>query len=154
MILPNRRRLGAIALVVAGVGAFLVPFLLHGPALQGTSTTTTTTTTKTPGTTGCTTNCPSSGAPPSSGGPPTTEPPHKKTLKDLMNAITACNTDNHGSQQSLVAKVRAAMKADDSTKTDNHLIVLSHELNTPAAAKHDGTCVAVIKSVLSSITAS
>ena len=145
MILPNSRRLGAIALIVAGVGAFMVPFLLHGPTTQGTSTTTTP---KTPGTTGCTTNCASSG------GPPTTEPPHKKTLKDLMTAVTNCQTDNHGSQQSLIAKVRAAMKADDSTKTDNHLVVLSHELNTPAAAKHDGTCVAVIKSVISSITAS
>ncbi len=151
MYLPNRRRLGAIALVVAGVGAFLAPFLLHGPTLQGT---TTTTTPKSPGPTGCTTNCPTSGGPPPTGPPPTVPPAHKKNLNDLMKAITDCKTDNHGNTESLVAKVRAAMKADDSTKTDNHLTALSNELNTPAAAKHDGTCVAVIKSVLASITAS
>jgi len=29
-----KRKVGAIALIVAGIGAFLVPFLLHGPALQ------------------------------------------------------------------------------------------------------------------------
>ena len=39
MILPSRRRLGAVALMVAGLGAFLVPFLLHSPSPQGTSPT-------------------------------------------------------------------------------------------------------------------
>ncbi len=39
MILPTRRRLGAVALIVAGLGAFLVPFLLHSPSPQGTSPT-------------------------------------------------------------------------------------------------------------------
>ncbi len=39
MILPSRRRLGAVALIVAGLGAFLVPFLLHSPSPQGTSPT-------------------------------------------------------------------------------------------------------------------
>src|SRR5438094_6683310 len=39
MILPTRRRLGAVALFVAGLGAFLVPFLLHSPYPQGTSPT-------------------------------------------------------------------------------------------------------------------
>jgi len=32
-----KRKVGAIALIVAGIGAFLVPFLLHGPALQASS---------------------------------------------------------------------------------------------------------------------
>ena len=40
MNLPSRRRLGAAALIVAGIGAFLVPFLLHSPSSQGTSPTT------------------------------------------------------------------------------------------------------------------
>src|SRR2546425_65314 len=37
MIMPSRRKLGAAALIIAGLGAFLVPFLLHSPSTQGTS---------------------------------------------------------------------------------------------------------------------
>ncbi len=37
MIIPSRRKLGAAALIIAGIGAFLVPFLLHSPSTQGTS---------------------------------------------------------------------------------------------------------------------
>ncbi len=37
MIMPSRRKLGAAALIIAGIGAFLVPFLLHSPSPQGTS---------------------------------------------------------------------------------------------------------------------
>jgi hypothetical protein len=64
MIIPSRRKLGAAALIIAGIGAFLVPFLLHSPSTQGTSSnnggtnpnngnhnpnpTTTTSTTRTP----------------------------------------------------------------------------------------------------------
>src|SRR5256886_1814597 len=39
MIFPSRRRLGAVALIVAGLGACLVPFLLNSPSPQGTSPT-------------------------------------------------------------------------------------------------------------------
>src|SRR2546426_12409160 len=42
MIVPSRRTLGAAALIAAGIGAFLVPFLLHSPSTQGTSPTSTT----------------------------------------------------------------------------------------------------------------
>jgi hypothetical protein len=42
MMIPSRRKLGAAALIIAGIGAFLVPFLLHSPTTQGTSPTTTT----------------------------------------------------------------------------------------------------------------
>src|SRR3989442_10684693 len=42
MIVPSRRTLGAAALIAAGIGAFLVPFLLHSPSTQGTSPTPTT----------------------------------------------------------------------------------------------------------------
>ena len=41
-MIPSRRKLGAAALIIAGIGAFLVPFLLHSPTTQGTSPTTTT----------------------------------------------------------------------------------------------------------------
>ena len=40
MIIPSRRKLGAAALIIAGIGAFLVPFLLHSPSTQGTSSNT------------------------------------------------------------------------------------------------------------------
>jgi hypothetical protein len=63
MIIPSRRKLGAAALIIAGIGAFLVPFLLHSPTTQGTSNnnnngshTTTTTTNPTNPTTTTTTN--------------------------------------------------------------------------------------------------
>src|SRR5207244_1253123 len=39
MIVPSRRTIGAAALIAAGIGAFLVPFLLHSPSPQGTSPT-------------------------------------------------------------------------------------------------------------------
>ena len=35
--IPSRRKLGAVALIIAGMSAFLVPFLLHSPSTQGTS---------------------------------------------------------------------------------------------------------------------
>ncbi len=152
MILPNRRRLGAIALVVAGIGAFIAPFLIHGPALQANSNGNgggTTPPTKTTPPTGCTTNCSPGGGGPGPG------PTHKKTLKDLMNSISACNNDKHpGYTRSLEAKVRAAMNANNSTRTDNNLVALDHELNTPAASNHVGACLSDIKSVLASITSS
>ena len=44
-----KRKVGAIALIVAGIGAFLVPFLLHSPALQASN--------NNGGNTGCTSNC-------------------------------------------------------------------------------------------------
>ncbi len=37
MMIPSRRKLGAAALIIAGIGAFMVPFLLHSPTTQGTS---------------------------------------------------------------------------------------------------------------------
>jgi hypothetical protein len=37
MMIPSRRKLGAAALIIAGIGAFIVPFLLHSPGTQGTS---------------------------------------------------------------------------------------------------------------------
>jgi hypothetical protein len=50
----TKRKVGAIALIVAGIGAFLVPFLLHGPALQASNTNGGGTT---PTGSTCTTNC-------------------------------------------------------------------------------------------------
>ena len=57
-----KRKVGAIALIVAGIGAFLVPFLLHSPALQASSsnggnTNNNNNNGRTPTSTSCTTNC-------------------------------------------------------------------------------------------------
>ena len=62
MDLTAKRKVGAIALIVAGIGAFLVPFLLHGPALQASSsnggnTNNNNNNGRTPTSTNCTTNC-------------------------------------------------------------------------------------------------
>ena len=158
MILPDRRRLGAIALVVAGVGAFLAPFLIHGPALQANSNGngggTTPPTKTTPPSTGCITNC-SPGPGPAPGPGPGSGPPHKKTLKDLMNSVNACSNEDHpGWTRSLDAKIRAAMNSQDSTRTDNHLVAFDHQLDTPAASNHVGACLIDINSVLKSVTGS
>jgi len=57
-----KRKVGAIALIVAGIGAFLVPFLLHSPALQASSSNGGNTNNNnnnggTPTSPSCTTNC-------------------------------------------------------------------------------------------------
>ncbi len=147
MNLLNRRRLGAIALIVAGIGAFVAPFLLHAPSLQATNP-------KGPGTTNpgnqCTgSNC--SPSPTSPSGPPTNPPGHKKNLKDLMDAVQACNTTPTGTQRSFLAKVDQAMRAGNSTRTDNQLNALSHELNTPAAQKHASACIDQLKDILGQV---
>jgi hypothetical protein len=52
-----KRKVGAIALIVAGIGAFLVPFLLHGPALQASSNGGGNTNSNNNNGNSCTTNC-------------------------------------------------------------------------------------------------
>ncbi len=93
----TKRKVGAIALIVAGIGAFFVPFLLHGPALQASSNgggntnnnnnnnngktptgpctsncTPACTSDCTPPST-CTTNCPTNTTPPTCSSDPTTK---------------------------------------------------------------------------------
>ena len=69
-----KRKVGAIALIVAGIGAFLVPFLLHGPALQASSTN--------GGNTGCTSNC-----------SPTRTPSCTTDCNPTPGCTTNCSTD-------------------------------------------------------------
>jgi len=70
-----KRKVGAIALIVAGIGAFLVPFLLHGPALQASSSN--------GGNTGCTSNC----------SPPTKTPSCTTNCTPASTCTTNCSTD-------------------------------------------------------------
>src|SRR2546428_7467580 len=51
-----KRNVGAIALIAAGIGAFLVHFLLHSPALQASSNNNNNNG-RTPTSTSCTSNC-------------------------------------------------------------------------------------------------
>jgi hypothetical protein len=81
-----KRKVGAIALIVAGIGAFLVPFLLHGPALQASNTN--------GGNTGCTSNCspsPTTPACTSNCTPPSTDCTTNCT--PTSTCTTNCSTD-------------------------------------------------------------
>jgi hypothetical protein len=145
----TKRKVGAIALIVAGIGAFLVPFLLHGPALQasssnggntngnnnnnnnngGTTTTTTTpscTTNCTPAST-CTTNCSTDTTPPACTSDPTSTDPssHANEGKHLAKG----HDKQDKPDTSLVGKAQGFMAAlgkhnpqhdaTHSTKIDN-----------------------------------
>ena len=132
-----KRKVGAIALIVAGIGAFLVPFLLHGPALQASSTNGGNTngnnnnnngggTTTTPAST-CTTNCSTDTTPPTCSSDPTSTDPsgHSNEGKHLAKGHdkqdkpdTDLVAKAHGFMAAL-AKHNPQHDATHSTKTDN-----------------------------------
>ncbi len=143
MIPVDRRKLGAIALIVSGMAAFAAPFLFHAPPLAANS--------GGGGGPGPTTGGQNNhgGQNPSPPGPTTPPAQHKKTLKDAWDKALACGHDNRGSQQSVLAKLGSAMRSDHSTRTDNHLNALTHQLDTPAAAKHlDNACLDELKDIV------
>jgi len=130
----TKRKVGAIALIVAGIGAFLVPFLLHGPALQASSSNGGNTngnnnnggtTTTTPAST-CTSNCSTDTSPTTCTSEDSTGPGgHTNEGKHL-----AKGHDKQDKQdKSIVAKAHGFMAAlgkhnplhdaTHSTKTDN-----------------------------------
>ena len=119
----TKRKVGAIALIVAGIGAFLVPFLLHGPALQasssnggntnGNNNNGGTTTTTTPAST-CTTNC-------STDTTPTTSP--------------TCTSDPTGTGHSNEGK-HLAKGHDKQDKPDKSLLGKAHGFMA-ALGKHN-----------------
>jgi hypothetical protein len=128
-----KRKVGAIALIVAGIGAFLVPFLLHGPALQASSSNGGntnsnnnnggTTTTTTPAST-CTTNCSTDTTPPTCTSDPTSTG-HDNEGKHLAKG----HDKQDKPDKSLLGKAHGFMAAlgkhnpqhdaTHSTKTDN-----------------------------------
>ena len=153
----TKRKVGAIALIVAGIGAFLVPFLLHGPALQASSTgggntngknnnnggTTPTSCTQncnpTP-TPSCTTYCSTDTNPPTCTSDPTTTDPTTHTNEGKQLAKGHDKQDNQDKPDtSLVNKAQGFMAAlgthnpqhdaTHSTKTDNDTTG-SHESNS------------------------
>ena len=129
-----KRKVGAIALIVAGIGAFLVPFLLHSPALQASSsnggnTNNNNNNGRTPTSTSCTTNCtPSTDTNPTTctSDPKTTDPSsHSNEGKHLAKG----HDKQDKPDTSLVAKAHGFMAAlgkhnpqhdaTHSTKIDN-----------------------------------
>ena len=115
----TKRKVGAIALIVAGIGAFLVPFLLRGPALQASSNgggnggTTPTSST-------CTTNC----TPPSSDTTPTcssNQGNHLAKGHDKQAKDTSLVGKAHGFMAAL-AKHNPQHDATPSTKIDNDTV--------------------------------
>ena len=129
-----KRKVGAIALIVAGIGAFLVPFLLHSPALQASSsnggnTNNNNNNGRTPTTPSCTTNCtPSTDTNPTTctSDPTTTDPSsHSNEGKHLAKG----HDKQDKPDTSLVAKAHGFMAAlgkhnpqhdaTHSTKIDN-----------------------------------
>jgi hypothetical protein len=135
----TKRKVGAIALIVAGIGAFLVPFLLHGPALKAsntggdstngggtTPTSATCTINCTPPST-CTTNCSTDTTPSGCTSNPTT---NSHSGDDNVGNHAAKGHDNQDKQDtSLAGQAHSFMAAlgkhnplhdaTHSTKTDN-----------------------------------
>ncbi len=121
----TKRKVGAIALIVAGSGAFLVPFLLRGPALQASSNGGGNTGGTTPTSSTCTTNCT----------PPTTCTTNCSTD---TTPPTTCNSDpttNSGSTHSNEGK-HLAKGHDKQDKPDTSLVGKAHGFMA-AMAKHN-----------------
>jgi len=142
----TKRKVGATALIVAGIGAFLVPFLLHGPALQassngggntnnnnnnggGTTPTSSTCTTNCTPPASCSTNCTPTNPPTCTTDPKTTDPSsHSNEGKHLAKGHdkqdkpdTSLVAKAHGFMAAL-AKHNPQHDATHSTKTDNDTV--------------------------------
>jgi hypothetical protein len=151
----TKRKMGAIALIVAGIGAFLVPFLLHGPALQASSSNGGntnnnnnnggTTTTTTPAST-CTSNCstdtnPTTCTSDDSTGPSghTNEGKHLAKGHDKQDKPdTSIVAKAHGFMAAL-GKHNPQHDATHSTKTDNDT-TNSHALHSHGHDTDDAAC--------------
>ncbi len=146
MIVPSRRTFGAAALIAAGIGAFLVPFLLHSPSTQGTSPTPTT-----PGGGGKnpTTTSGSSGGDNSSSGGSCGEAkshdpsPHDKgNGKDNGNAfgVVKNKLDTTLALMKSMGKSNPAFHLHHDTDTDNDKSHGSKSIHDPG--DHDSSCAA------------
>ena len=145
-----KRKVGAIALIVAGIGAFLVPFLLHSPALQASSSNGGNTNNNnnnggTPTSPSCTTNCtPSTNTNPTtctsddSTGPSghTNEGKHLAKGHDKQDASVMGKA--HGFMAAL-AKHNPQHDATHSTKIDNDT-TNAHGLHSNGHDTDDAAC--------------
>ena len=110
----TKRKVGAIALIVAGIGAFLVPFLLRGPALQASSNGGGNTSGTTPTSSTCTTNCSTDTTPTCS----SNQGNHLAKGHDKQAKDTSLVGKAHGFMAAL-AKHNPQHDATHSTKVDN-----------------------------------
>jgi hypothetical protein len=125
-----KRKVGAIALIVAGIGAFLVPFLIHGPALQASSNNGGNNNNNNNGkipTPTCTTNCSSDTNPTSCTSDPksTDTSSHSNEGKHLAKGHDKHDTSIVGKAHGFMAamaKHNPQHDATHSTKTDNDTI--------------------------------
>ncbi len=115
-----KRKVGAIALIVAGIGAFLVPFLLHGPALQASNTNGG----NNGGNTGCTSNC----------GPGTTRTPPGTHPPPSTNPSTCSSDDKDTDAGSHTSEGKHVAKGHD--KHDTSMVSKAHGFMA-ALAKHN-----------------
>src|SRR5438270_8555344 len=120
----TKRKVGAIALIVAGIGAFLVPFLLRGPALQASSNGGGNTGRTTPTSSTCTTNCSTDTTPPTCRSDQTTnsdsnQDKHLATGHDKQDTSIAGKA--HGFMAAM-AKHNPQHDATHSTKIDNDTV--------------------------------
>ena len=146
MMIPSRRKLGAAALIIAGIGAFLVPFLLHSPSPQGTSSNNggtnpnngshTTTPTPTPTTTAsdnagaCSEDKAKDPSPSDSGNSQHNGHAYgvlAKQLDTTVALVKAMGTHN------------AAFHSHHDTKTDNDT-VQAHHASSENSNDHDSSC--------------
>lgn len=167
MIIPSRRKLGAAALIIAGIGAFLVPFLLHSPTTQGTSnnnnnnngshttTSTTSPTNPTPTTTGNnggSNNNPGGTTDNSGGSTGSNVTCSEDKAKDPSPSDNGDGQHNGNAwgvlknqMDTTVAAVKAmathnsAFHSHNDTKTDNDTIH-THPANSKTSNDHDSSC--------------
>jgi len=151
MMIPSRRKLGAAALIIAGIGAFLVPFLLHSPTTQGTSPSTTT-----PGSGGKNPTTPSgSGSPtvtPSSSSGSTgtcsedkakdPSPADNGEGKHKGNAygVLAKQLDTTVALVKAMGTHNAAFHSQHDTKTDNDTIHAHQNASSESSNDNDSSC--------------
>jgi len=151
MMIPSRRKLGAAALIIAGIGAFLVPFLLHSPTTQGTSPSTTT-----PGSGGKNPTTPSgSGSPTvtpssSSGSTGTCSEDKAKDPSPADNGEGKHKGNAYGvlakQLDTTVALVKAmgihnaAFHSQHDTKTDNDTIHAHQNASSESSNDNDSSC--------------
>src|SRR5712691_3814611 len=151
MMIPSRRKLGAAALIIAGIGAFLVPFLLHSPTTQGTSPSTTT-----PGSGGKNPTTPSgSGSPtvtPSSSSGSTgtcsedkakdPSPADNGEGKHKGNAygVLAKQLDTTVALVKAMGTHNAAFHSQHDTKTDNDTVHAHQHASSESSNDHDSSC--------------
>jgi hypothetical protein len=163
MMIPSRRKLAAAALIIAGIGAFLVPFLLHSPTTEGTSPYTTT-----PGSGG------KNPTTPSGNGSPTVTPSSSGGDKDSggsggsRGSTATCSEDkakdpspadngegkHNGNAYGVLAKQldttvalvkamgthNAAFHSQHDTKTDNDTVHAHQHASSESSNDHDSSC--------------